>query len=35
MSDIIEEAHKKRFKPSDDEEKKDGILITESWFKEL
>ena len=35
MADIIEEAHKRRFKPSEEEEKKDSILISENWFKEL
>jgi hypothetical protein len=35
MKDIIEEANKKRFKISDDDEGKKGILISESWMKEL
>lgn len=35
MKDIIKDAQEKRFKPSDDLEKKEGILITEDWLKEL
>ena len=35
MQDIIEEASKKRFKISDDDPKKEGILMTEGWFQEL
>ena len=35
MKDIIKDAQDKRFKPSDDPEKKEGILITEDWLKEL
>lgn len=35
MVDIIEEAHKKRFKLSEDDEKKQGILISDSWMQEL
>jgi len=35
MKDIIEEANKKRFKISDDDQSKKGILISESWMKEL
>ena len=35
MTDIIDEAHKKRFKVSDDDPKKQGIVITESWLQEL
>jgi hypothetical protein len=35
MKDIIKDANEKRFKPSDDPEKKEGILITDDWLKEL
>ena len=35
MKDIIKDANEKRFKVSDDSEKKEGILITEDWLKEL
>ena len=35
MADIIEEAHKRRFKPSEEEQQRDSILITETWFNEL
>ena len=35
MKDIIKDAQEKRFKVSDDPEKKEGILITEDWLKEL
>ncbi len=35
MKDIIKDAQDKRFKPSNDPEKKEGILITEDWLKEL
>ena len=35
MMDIIEEANKKRFKVADDDRKKEGILISDSWLEEL
>jgi hypothetical protein len=35
MKDIIEEANKKRFKITDEDQSKKGILISESWMKEL
>ena len=35
MKDIIKDANDKRFKPSDEGDKKEGILITEDWLKEL
>ena len=35
MKDIIEEANKKRFKISDDDQGKKGIAISEGWMKEL
>lgn len=35
MVDIIEEAHKKRFKLSEDDTENKAILISESWMKEL
>ena len=35
MIDIIKDANGKRFKASEDPNKKEGILITEDWFKEL
>jgi hypothetical protein len=35
MMDIIEEANKKRFKVADDDQKKEGILISDSWLEEL
>jgi len=35
MKEIIEEANKKRFKLDKDDESKEGIVITENWFKEL
>jgi hypothetical protein len=35
MKDIIADASKKRFKIEDDDPKKSGILITESWLQEL
>ena len=35
MKDIIKDAQEKRFKPSNDPERKEGILITEDWLKEL
>jgi hypothetical protein len=35
MTDIIADAHKKRFKPEDGGEKKQEILITDHWLEEL
>ena len=35
MQDIIADASRKRFKIEDDDPKKSGILITESWLQEL
>ena len=35
MTDIIEEANKKRFKVADDDPKKQGIAISDSWMEEL
>ena len=35
MQDIIEEANNKRFKIADDDQKKQGIAITEGWLQEL
>jgi len=35
MKDIIEEANKKRFKITHEDQSKKGILISESWMKEL
>jgi hypothetical protein len=35
MKDIIEEASKKRFKLQDDDQKKQGIKITDAWLEEL
>ena len=35
IKDIIEEANKKRFKITDEDQSKKGILISESWMKEL
>jgi hypothetical protein len=35
MADIIEEAHKKRFKLSEEDTKKEGILMSDSWQAEL
>ena len=35
MKDIIEESNKKRFKIPEDEQSKKGILISDSWMKEL
>ena len=34
MKDIIADESKKRFKIEDDDPKKSGILITESWLQE-
>lgn len=35
MKDAIEEAQSKRFKLGEEDEGRQGILITESWMKEL
>ena len=35
MKEILKGANDQRFKPSDEPEKKEGILITEDWLKEL
>jgi hypothetical protein len=35
MTDIIAEAQKKRFKVSDEDPKKQGILISDTWMEEL
>lgn len=35
MQEIIENAQKKRFNITDDDPKKQGILITDSWMQEL
>ena len=35
LEDIIKDANEKRFKPSDEPEKKEGILITDDWLKAL
>jgi len=35
MQDIISEAQSKRFKVSDDDPEKQGILISETWMEEL
>ena len=35
MKDIIAEAHSKRFKIPEDDQKKSAILISDSWFEEL
>lgn len=35
MKEIVKDANDKRFKPSDDPSKKEGILITEDWLKDL
>jgi hypothetical protein len=35
MTDIIQAASNKRFKVSDDDPKRQGIAITDGWFKEL
>ena len=35
MRDIIEDAQKKRFKISDEDDKKKGILISDVWMQEL
>ena len=35
MRDIIKEAHERRFKISDLDQSKKGILISDSWLQEL
>ena len=35
MTDIVQEAHKNRFKLNEDDKDKQAILITDSWMKEL
>jgi hypothetical protein len=35
MIDVIEEAHKKRYKLSDEDKEKKAIIISEGWMKEL
>jgi len=35
VTDIIEEANKKRFKVGDDDPKKQGIAISDAWMEEL
>jgi hypothetical protein len=35
MQEIISEAQNKRFKVSDDDPEKQGILISETWMEEL
>ena len=35
MKEIIAEASKKRFKPEEDDNKKQAILISEKWMEEL
>jgi len=35
MTDIIQDASKKRFKVSEDDPKRQGIAITEGWFQDL
>jgi hypothetical protein len=35
MTDIIEEANKKRFKVEDDDPKRQGIAISDAWMEEL
>ena len=35
MKEIIEKANKKRFKLDQDDDSKEGIVISENWFKEL
>lgn len=35
MHDIIEDAQKKRFKVSDEDPKKQAILISDTWLQEL
>ena len=35
LSEIIKEAHEKRFKLPDDNPNKDAILIADNWMEEL
>ena len=35
MTDIIQEAHKNRYKLGEDDKEKKGILISEKWLAEL
>jgi hypothetical protein len=35
MTEIIEEAHKKRFKLSEEDYSKEAIVVSENWIKEL
>ena len=35
IKDIIEEAHKKRFKADQDETKKEAIRLSDAWLEEL
>ena len=35
MIDVIKEAHSKRYKAPDDDEKKESIVITDTWMTEL
>ena len=35
MRDVISEAHKKRYTLSEDDDKKEGILISDAWLAEL
>lgn len=35
MIDVINDAHKKRFKLQDEDKDKKGIKITDSWMEEL
>lgn len=35
MKEILKDANDMRYKPSEAPEKKEGILITEDWLKEL
>lgn len=35
MRDIIEEAHKNRYKAGDDDKEDKGIAISEAWLQEL
>ena len=35
LKDVITEAHKKRYTISEDDPKKEGILISDAWLAEL
>jgi hypothetical protein len=35
MTEIIKEAHEKRFKIPEDNQNKDAILVADSWMEEL